>query len=175
MHINLELKAKVKSINNIKLLLNDFGATFGCKMVQVDTYFNVHKGRLKLREIDEKESQLIYYDRKESTTEMWSNYLIVKVEEAACLKEVLAASNGIRVVVKKFRELYMYENCRIHIDDVEGLGSFMELEVIHNDSESKTKELFDMIKEKLSAEIEEIINASYSDILISMQKRDSEN
>ncbi|MDI6778708.1 MAG: class IV adenylate cyclase [Bacteroidota bacterium] len=167
MPINLELKAKVNSKDNIKSLLNDLGATFECKMVQVDTYFNVSKGRLKLREIDKKESQLIYYNRKESTTEMWSNYQIVKVDEPGRLKEVLAASNGIRVVMKKFRELYKYENCRIHIDDVEELGSFMELEVIHNDSESKTKELFDMIKEKLSAEIEENINESYSDLLLS--------
>ncbi len=164
MPTNLELKAKVKSINDIKLLLNDIGATFSCKMVQVDTYFNVRNGRLKLREIDEKESQLIYYERNESTTEMWSNYLIVKVEEATRLKEVMAASNGIRAVVKKLRELYTYENCRIHIDEVEGLGSFIELEVIHNDSGTKTKELYNMMKEKLSVEIEEIINTSYSDI-----------
>jgi len=165
--INLELKAKVNSKDNIKSLLNDLGATFECKMVQVDTYFNVSKGRLKLREIDKKESQLIYYDRKESTTEMWSNYQIVKVDEPGRLKEVLAASNGIRVVVKKIRDLYMYENCRIHIDEVEGLGSFIELEVIHKDSETKTKELFKFIKEKLSAEIEENINESYSDLLLS--------
>lgn len=134
------------------------------KLTHISMYLRV---RLKLREIDKKESQLIYYDRKESTTEMWSNYQIVKVDEPGRLKEVLAASNGIRVVVKKIRDLYMYENCRIHIDEVEGLGSFIELEVIHKDSETKTKELFKFIKEKLSAEIEENINESYSDLLLS--------
>ena len=97
---------------------------------QLDTYFHVPAGRLKLREIDNASAELIFYDRPDDPDARISRYYLVTVPDPAALKALLSAALGVRSVVRKRRELLLYENVRIHLDAVENLGHFVELEAV---------------------------------------------
>ena len=97
---------------------------------QRDTYFAVAQGRLKLREEEPGGATLIAYDRPDAASERVSSYRLVPVPEAEPLRDALAASAGVQVVVVKRRHLLLWETVRIHLDEVRGLGSFVELEAV---------------------------------------------
>jgi homotetrameric cytidine deaminase len=97
---------------------------------QRDTYFTVAHGRLKLREEEPGGATLIAYERPDAAAERVSDYRLVPVPDADALRDALTAANGIDVVVVKRRHLLMWETVRIHLDEVRGLGSFVELEAV---------------------------------------------
>ena len=97
---------------------------------QRDTYFHVAAGRLKLREEEPGGATLIAYERPDAATERVSSYRLVPVPDPAALRDALAAANGVDVVVVKRRHLLLWETVRIHLDEVRGLGSFLELEAV---------------------------------------------
>jgi homotetrameric cytidine deaminase len=148
------------------------GATDEGVLAQRDTYFGRAKGRLKLREQEggtESGARLIAYVRmdgdgfEEART---SNYRLAEVDDPAALADALDAALGTLVVVDKRRRLLLYENVRIHIDDVSGLGSFVELEgVADPDSDlSREHELVARLREELA--LGEPVAGSYSDLLL---------
>jgi adenylate cyclase class 2 len=97
---------------------------------QVDTYFNAAHGRLKLRKIDGRSAQLIWYQRADAAGPKPSNYLIVPVVHSEALHAALAGAWGIDAVVAKSRTVYLYHTVRIHLDRVDGLGDFLEFEAV---------------------------------------------
>jgi adenylate cyclase class 2 len=97
---------------------------------QRDTYFHAVTGRLKLREIAGATAELIAYARADLEGPKVSHYSIVPVYDPAALVEALGAALGVRAVVEKRRRLVMWRNVRIHLDDVAGLGRFVELEAV---------------------------------------------
>jgi homotetrameric cytidine deaminase len=100
-------------------------------LVQRDTYFAVPSGRLKLREEEPGGATLIAYERPDEASERVSDYRIVEAAEPAALRAALAAANGVLTVVEKRRRLLLWEETvRIHLDDVDGLGAFVEIEAV---------------------------------------------
>jgi predicted adenylyl cyclase CyaB len=97
---------------------------------QLDTYFHVPDGRLKLREINDASAELIFYRRPDDLAARLSRYQLVPVPDPAATKALLSAALGVRTVVRKRRELLLYGNVRIHLDSVENLGHFIELEAV---------------------------------------------
>ncbi len=97
---------------------------------QRDTYFHAVQGRLKLREAPPAPAELIAYARGDLAGPKVSNYRIVPVADPAALTAALGDALGVRVVVEKARRLLTWRNVRIHLDDVEGLGAFVELEAV---------------------------------------------
>src|SRR5215213_1650988 len=98
---------------------------------QRDTYFAVRHGRLKLREEEPGGATLIAYERPDTAAERVSDYRLVPVPDPAALRAALEATDGILAVVAKARRLLLWEDSvRIHLDAVEGLGSFLELEAV---------------------------------------------
>ena len=97
---------------------------------QRDTYFAVPQGRLKLREEEPGGATLIAYRRPDAADERVSDYRLVPLTDAAGLRVALAETCGVRVEVVKRRRLLLWETVRIHLDEVEGLGSFLELEAV---------------------------------------------
>ena len=164
MPLNLELKASVPSIQSARESAVRCGARFQGTLHQVDTYFNVARGRLKLREIGEQGAELIYYERAETASERWSNYSRVAVPDPTVLKQQLAAALGILVVVRKKRELFFLERIRIHLDEVEGLGSFLEIEIPVVDAQEASRKM-QHVREWLGVEERSIFTASYSDLI----------
>jgi len=119
--LNIEIKAKCKDASFIRNYLQQYRAEFKGVDEQTDTYFNVQQGRLKLRE-GNIENNLIFYERHNQAGPKNSRFNLVKIEDARGLKEVLTKSNGVKVIVKKKREIYYIGNVKFHIDEVPGLG-----------------------------------------------------
>jgi predicted adenylyl cyclase CyaB len=93
----------------------------------------VPRGRLKLREIEGAAAELIQYARPDEPAARASDYVIASIPDPAPLREALARALGVRAVVAKRRTLFLWRRTRIHLDDVEGLGAFLELETVITD------------------------------------------
>jgi len=157
---NLELKSKCSDLNAVVRVCWEIGAQYGGILIQTDTYYNVPEGRMKLRNVNNEKFELIYYFRVDSGTEKESNYEIIKLDGEREIKKILKESLGVKGVVKKKRELYLYQNVRIHLDTVAKLGKFIELEAVCNSSKDLKeapgkikylKEVFDIKKKDLVA------------------------
>lgn len=101
---------------------------------QVDTYFRTRAGRMKLRRSSLSGGQLVPYLREDGEQARRSDYQVVPVEAPDALEALLARILGVHRVVRKEREIFLYENVRIHLDRVEGLGDFLELEAVFDGS-----------------------------------------
>jgi adenylate cyclase, class 2 len=166
--LNIEIKARCGNAEAIRNYLLQNNADYKGTDFQTDTYFIVAHGRLKLRE-GNIENNLIYYERSNESGPKSSHFQLVKVEDAAGLKAALAKANGIKQVVKKKREIYYIDNVKFHIDEVEGLGHFMEIEA-GNLSINKTKDELqrqcNFYLEQFGIKEEDMIAVSYSDMLM---------
>lgn len=167
--LNVEIKARCHNPESIRqyLLAND--AEFKGTDKQSDTYFNVPNGRLKLRE-GHIENNLIFYERNNQSGPKNSLFNLVKVEDAKGLKEVLTKSNGVKVIVKKTREIYYINNVKFHIDEVPGLGSFVEIEagnVLVDLSQNELNQQCDFYMQEFKIKQEDLVEVSYSDMLMS--------
>jgi len=163
---NLEVKVRIRSAEEAISSARAIGATFQCEMHQIDTYFQTHRGRLKLREIEHDHSELICYERDETSSHRLSDYKVYPVVDAGALKKILEQSIGVREVVRKMRTLFFYDSVRIHIDQVEGLGNFVELEAPVVEILSNTGEILNFLSEKFRFTPGEYILQSYVDLLL---------
>lgn len=167
---NLEFKVKVTSHSDILNILKKISATYISSLHQKDTYFFTKNGRLKIRENDKSSYELISYMRIEEDYLRWSEYETFFIEDLDRLKNILIKTLGVKSVVTKQRELFFYKNCRIHLDKVEGLGEFIELEVMSDKSDNNEKELMDYLIAELSPYLLRIYRESYSDLLTISEK-----
>lgn len=165
---NIELKAKYPNLKHAEQLVIALGSTLEWQRKQVDTYFSVNRGRLKLREVEGEQSELIGYFRENITQSRESNYQRLEIENSDELKKMLLQVLGVSVVVSKTRKLYLFKNIRIHLDEVDGLGNFIEFEgVLHpGENESETKNDVDALQAKFGIESIDLIAESYSDLLL---------
>ncbi|MGZ8517370.1 MAG: class IV adenylate cyclase [Chitinophagaceae bacterium] len=166
--LNVEIKARCNNPDRIRNYLVTNNAGFKGVDEQVDTYFNVPNGRLKLRE-GNIENNLIYYERINQAGPKNSHFHLVKIEDAKALKEVLIKSIGVKVVVIKRREIYYINNVKFHIDEVPGLGSFVEIEAgnIQADlTREQLKEQCDFYITEFDIRPGDFVGVSYSDMLV---------
>jgi homotetrameric cytidine deaminase len=166
---NVELKTRDADPEATLRRALELGASDEGVLRQRDTYFGRARGRLKLREQEGGQgpvAQLIAYERPDDEHARTSDYRIAEVADPDALREALDAALGTRVVVDKRRHLLLYENVRIHLDDVEGLGAFVELEgVAAPDSDlARERELVDRLRGDLA--LGEPVPVSYSDLLL---------
>jgi adenylate cyclase class 2 len=163
---NIEFKARCWDLQAIRDRLAQRGVGLERRMRQVDTYFKVPSGRLKLREIQGGEAQLVQYFRADESAARQSDYVVVPVERPEELKGALGRALGVRVVVDKVRELYLWEHTRVHLDAVKGLGTFLELEtVIRGQSVEEARGECERIQKALGIDAENILSGSYADLL----------
>lgn len=170
--LNVEIKAICNDPLFIRKYLVDNKADFKGTDEQTDTYFNVLNGRLKLRE-GNIENNLIFYERTNQAGTKQSHFNLVKVEDAKGLKEVLIKSIGIKVVVQKKREIFYIGNVKFHIDEVPGLGSFVEIEagnIFVDLSQEHLKQQCDFYLKEFSIKPEDLIDLSYSDMLLNKKE-----
>jgi adenylate cyclase class IV len=126
---NLELKCRIASVADAGERARLLGATPQGVLIQEDTYFPVPHGRMKLREFGDGASELIAYERPNQEGERWSTYRKVDVSGCRDLKAALCEGIGVSRIVKKKRRLFLIPGARIHLDEVENLGNFLEFEV----------------------------------------------
>jgi adenylate cyclase class 2 len=163
--INVEIKARCADPEQVRAVLRERKARFLGLDHQVDTYFRVPQGRLKLRE-GNIENALIYYRRPNESGPKTSDVLLYPSSPG--LKEVLVAALGVLVAVEKRREIYYLENVKIHVDQVEGLGGFVEIEAA-GDGSADRGALLGQCRELITAfriREEDLVADSYSDLLL---------
>jgi len=167
-HINIEIKAKSNNQDAIREILKSKNADFKGVDHQIDTYFKVNNGRLKLRE-GKIENHLIHYQRENKEGPKQSDVTLFKSDPKSSLKEILTNALGILVVVEKKREIYFIDNVKFHIDTVEDLGTFIEIEAIDNDGtigKDKLLEQCQFFLDLFKISQEDLISVSYSDLLL---------
>ena len=167
-HINIEIKARSSNHARIREILASKGADYRGRDHQIDTYFYVPSGRLKLRE-GNIENSLIYYDREDIEGPKQSNVVLARLSPNPGLKSVLAKALGVLVVVDKQREIYFVDNVKIHIDSVRGLGDFVEIEAIDEDGSIGRDKLLEQCQhyvDLFGISPSELISTSYSDLLL---------
>ena len=130
MNRNIEIKARADDLKEIQLRAQALSATPPQILLQEDVFFNSPAGRLKLRTINNTDSELIYYERVDKTQPKTSSYLLLPVPDPLSMRQLLGRAYGIRGVVRKRRSLFIVGTTRVHLDEVEGLGDFVELEVV---------------------------------------------
>lgn len=136
-------------------------------LIQRDTYFDVPRGLLKLREEPDVAAHLIAYERPDFPGAKESRYRLIEIRESAELREALAAALGITVVVTKARRLFAVEEVRIHLDRVDGLGDFIEFEGVAADGEDPAAftGLLANLRQSFGIRDGDLLRRSYSDLV----------
>jgi adenylate cyclase, class 2 len=165
---NVELKAFDADPERSVAVCRALGATDQGVISQRDTYFNVPRGAMKLREESAGPPQLIRYQRSNQPQQRQSHYRIVTVCHANRLREVLAAALGVRAIVDKQRHLWLWKHVRIHLDDVKGLGRFIELEAVAPaDSDLNTEHtLITRLREEFGITDDRLCAIGYAGLLV---------
>lgn len=133
---NVEIKARLDDVSATRRLVEAAADGPPQLLVQADTFFPVRSGRLKLREFSDAPAELIFYERPDTPGPAESHFERVPVADASTLRTALIAALGVLGRVAKRRQLYQVGRTRVHLDAVEGLGDFLELEVVLRDDES---------------------------------------
>jgi predicted adenylyl cyclase CyaB len=164
---NLELKARHPDLAAAREAVRRLGARPAGIEDQTDTFFQVAHGRLKLREIDGRPAVLIWYDRPDDEGVRSSCYHLVPVEDPAGLRAALAAGLGVRGQVRKCREIFLWHNVRVHLDEVAGLGTFVEFEAVLSATEDETisQARLDRLGEVLAINTSLRVSRAYVDLL----------
>ena len=163
---NVELKALDPDPARSLAVCRELGAEDRGVLRQRDTYFRARGGRLKLREEEGAGAVLIQYDRPDAAQARESRYRLTRVEDPDELRASLDAALGTLVVVDKERHLLLWDGVRIHLDTVEGLGSFVELEGVAPPGSDLTPEREKVARLQRELGIEEVLTDSYSDRLL---------
>lgn len=167
--LNIEIKARCSDQNKIRNILVSNNADFKGIDHQTDTYFKVNFGRLKLRE-GNIENHLIFYDRENIANPKQSNTILFDYDSKSSLKEILLKSLGKLVVVEKRREIFFIDNVKFHLDSLENIGTFVEIEAIDKDGKIGKEKLLEQCNHFLKLfDIKEndLLSDSYSDLLLS--------
>jgi predicted adenylyl cyclase CyaB len=165
--INFEFKAKANNIEELEHRLKKLDPVFKGEDHQIDTYFNVSNGRLKLRE-GNIENALIHYERENAAEAKQSTILLYQHVPSITLKEILIKTLGIKIVVDKSRRIYFINNVKFHFDKVVDLGTFIEVEAIDNTGDiglEKLKEQCSFYANLFEIQPANYIANSYSDML----------
>jgi predicted adenylyl cyclase CyaB len=133
---NIEIKARVTDIRALHERAAGLADGPRVELRQEDTFFPTATGRLKLRCIENAGAELIFYQRPDRAGPALSTYRRTAIEDPVGLRASLTEALGVDVTVRKVRWLYRVGRTRIHVDDVEGLGHYMELEVVLREGES---------------------------------------
>ncbi len=161
---NLEIKVKVENHNFYLEKLKKLNFSSHFEIEQRDYYFDSDFGLLKLRLLKDN-SELIYYKRDENSSERWSDYKILHLQNEDNPLEFLDNIFKQTVIVAKKRTVYIYKNTRIHLDDVENLGKFIELETVVEKDLSEAKKRFEFLVDYLELDFENQIKKSYKNLI----------
>ncbi len=165
---NYEFKAKCGDLENLEqklLVLNPF---FKGEDHQIDTYFNVPSGRLKLRE-GNIENALIYYERPDIADAKQADIILYKHSPEKALRDILVKVLGIKIIVDKTRRIYFIENVKFHFDTVKNLGTYVEVEAIDEAGDTGLENLKEQCNKYFNyfgLDKSDLVDKSYSDLIL---------
>jgi adenylate cyclase len=166
---NIEIKARVESIAAIEPLAAALATQGPQDLRQDDSFFRCAQGRLKLRTFADGSGELIAYQRADEAGPKTSTYVRTPAADSAGLRDALAAACGLAGRVRKHRRLYLAGRTRIHLDEVEGLGAFLELEVVLADDEPVEAGMAEALAlmARLGVDSTALVEGAYLDLLAS--------
>jgi predicted adenylyl cyclase CyaB len=164
---NIEIKARIRDWAQFEKRAEALSDTPVEVIRQEDVFFHASQGRLKLRILSPVSGQLVWYSRPDAMGPKRSDYLICTTGEPDAMKNLLAQALQVRGVVRKIRCLYLVGQTRLHMDEVEGLGAFAELEVVLRPGQKDIDGLAmaDSLMRKLEIGAEDLIEGAYIDLL----------
>ena len=168
---NLELKARISSISKAVYVTRQLHAQAKGDLRQRDIYYKVSRGRLKLRIINSRSAELIFYTRPNRKGSRYSDYFVLPVKDAILANALCTAAFGQKIVVEKKRRLFLYKNSRIHLDIVRGLGTFIEFEVLVKHGKKNAQKLLELLSAEFNVKHSAIVGASYSDLLFRIGRK----
>jgi predicted adenylyl cyclase CyaB len=171
MNRNVEIKARVPDLEPIAAVLRGRSGT-PTRLSQCDTFFRCASGRLKLRE-ETDAAELIFYRREITPHAKESRYWRSPIPDPVAQKSLLEAAYGIEGVVKKSRLLFLIGQTRVHLDVVEDLGSFVELEVVltAHQTVSEGTQIAEQIMRELGIRPEDLVGEAYVELLQARQAK----
>ena len=174
--MNLEIKALYNPLPETEDILNKLGAEFVSAETQTDTYFRVDNGRLKIRQIENGPSQLIQYFRNNTEGAKQCNYALVTLRDVNKISRMLKRVHGILVTVTKKRKIWIWRKVRIHLDEVENLGNYIEFEAMLSDEdiEDEAENKIGFLMRRLKVGEDAMIGESYSDLLLKQNNPESD-
>ncbi len=163
---NVEIKAHLDEPEALLERLERLADAGPTLLTQQDTFFHSRNGRLKLRRSGDR-AELIYYERSDATEPTESQYLKTEIDDPATLEAMLSVALDVRGTVRKRRRLYRIGQTRVHLDEVEGLGSFVELEVELGAAQppSEGRAIANELMEKIGVSEGDLVAAAYIDLL----------
>jgi predicted adenylyl cyclase CyaB len=170
MPATIELKARPRG--DVRAVVEKLSGTSGTLLEQVDVFFQVREGRLKLRR-EAGRAELIAYRRPDRAAVKTSEYSIAPVADPEALHAVLASALGVRSTVRKQRWLYRIGQTRVHLDEVEGLGSFLELEYVLGRDEPAEHGVQEIARLRGALDIrdEDLLDTAYADLVVAGTQR----
>jgi adenylate cyclase len=167
MGTNIEWKARARDPERQRNLAAELADGPPQLLEQTDTFFTSPRGRLKLRQRSADHGELIFYERPDQAGPKLSSYAVSQTAEAAALREVLAQALGVRGEVRKRRWLFLAGQSRVHLDEVEGLGTFLEVEVVLRPGQSpvEAEQIALELRRALDVRDEDLIEGAYLDLL----------
>lgn len=165
---NIELKARLDDLPRARGIVARLADGPASVERQTDTYFHCRAGRLKLREIDGRTAILIAYARVDEDGPKASDYQLIPVDDPDALRQALASALGIRAIVQKRREIFLWDNVRIHLDNVATLGTFIEFEAVldaaHTDRDGHAQ--LDRLIAELGIPSADLLSGSYGEMIM---------
>jgi predicted adenylyl cyclase CyaB len=168
---NIEIKARIENVSALTPKVAALATEGPLEIAQDDTFFNCVTGRLKLRALSNDSGELIFYRRVNQSGPKESFYIRSPTTSPETLRESLSLAYGQIGRIRKYRTLFLVGRTRVHLDRVEGLGHFLELEVMLVDDESaeagvrEASELMD----KLGIHPTQLIEGAYLDLMMALQ------
>jgi predicted adenylyl cyclase CyaB len=162
---NIEIKAIVLNRDNLVALLKQIAESDPVEIWQDDTFFRCSNGRLKLRQLSPNHGELIYYERPDTSGPKESSYVISTTTEPKQLRKTLKSALGVTGRVRKKRLLYMCGATRIHLDEVEELGDFVELEVVLGDTDTSDD------GQRIDIKKDDLLEGAYVDMIPTLRQR----
>jgi predicted adenylyl cyclase CyaB len=164
---NVEIKAVLRDPAGAERIAASLSGGNGEVIRQADVFFPSERARLKLRILGPDSGELILYKRPDLATARTSSYVIARTPDPQNLLDILTATLGTAGTVTKTRRLFLVGQTRVHIDEVEGLGSFLELEVvlIPGQSESEGRQIAEQLVGEFGIGPEQLVAEAYIDLL----------
>jgi adenylate cyclase class IV len=167
---NLEVKARLSSVAAAREVARRLATQHLGTQIQTDTYFRCPAGRLKLRTIDGGPAQLVWYVRPDQREAALSCYHLVEVPDGNALGQALTAALGTWIVVRKRREVFLHHNVRIHLDEVDQLGAFLEFEAVlgPDANEATCRARLEFLSHEFRLASADLLSDSYSDMVAAL-------
>lgn len=167
MATNIEIKAYVRDPKQLRRIAESLSDTPAEVIHQRDVFLNTERGRLKLRTLSQDRGYLVYYERANVSGPRPSEYYLSETRDPASLELLLAKAFGVRGTVIKVRTLFMIGNTRVHLDQVEGLGDFCELEVVLTEGQdaAEGQAIAEDLMCQLDIQEQDLLSAAYMDLL----------